>query len=314
MTSARLLLGYLLHRSVVQGHMPWATLDEEQTGLDVYFGEGLIPNRAMITSLENITELDFVSADGTQEKVPIALAEGGGYMTGTLPEDFDRAALAAGFLDYGSYGSSTLHYSFVAQANSEDPAKDWDEFLKDFSWVEDVYETGYTNSPLFATMKNYGGAPYEIAVNGIPGMASLEGCVYDVDSESGAEVKLGCTEIPVEDYDSDSMVVQVTSVELDDLCAGQTYLFRARSRGNFDPKIPGNISSYATGSVVWDSSGKTCLPDVPATSDADQSAGESTDGGEAAVEGKSGARSYLGVTSLSAAGIGMMFCSYVLIL
>ena len=70
------------------------TLNADQTGVEAYFGEGLIPDAGMITTLENITTLDLVDADGDKQKVPLVMEDG--YMTGKLPEGFGRAALVAG--------------------------------------------------------------------------------------------------------------------------------------------------------------------------------------------------------------------------
>lgn len=269
--SAKLLLGVLLHRSAVQGHMPWMTLLDDEMAIDLFFGEGPIPDPELITSLDGVRELDLVHFDGTAEKFPIQLTDSG-KLHGDLPEeaeesewpdyDFQRPATVAGFLDYGEVGEGTkLHYSFTTQAYSKDhtyAVGDWAIIFTNFDWVGELYgNSEHAHDPLFATMKNFGGPPYELAVNGIPGMTSIQGCLYDV-GETGEMEEMGCTEQAVEDYDGNSLVVKIDTVEEKELCAGHVYYFRAKTTGNYDPKEDINISSYATGSVKWDSTGKEC--------------------------------------------------------
>jgi len=269
--SAKLLFGFLLHRSAVQGHMPWMKLRDDEMAIDLFFGEGPIPDPELITALDSVDELDFIHFAGTTEKFPIHVTDSG-KMHGHLPEeseesawpdyDFQRPATVAGFLDYGEFGEGTkLHYSFTTQAYSKDhtyAVADWAVFFTNFDWVEKLYgNSEHTHSPLFATMKNFGGPPYELAVNGIPGMTSIQGCLYDV-AENGEVAEMGCTEQEVKDYDGNSMVIKIDTVEQKELCAGQHYYFRARTRDNYDPEEDIAISSYATGSVVWDSTGKDC--------------------------------------------------------
>jgi len=254
MTSAKLLFGFLLHRSAVQAHMPWMMLSEEGHAVNVYFGEGIIPNPDMITTLDGIDELDFINVDGT-EKVAIHEVDAG-FKHGYLPADYASPATVAGFLDYGSFGEgAVLHYSFTTQASSDDPAADWADFFQDFAWVAELYgDLGYANPPLFATMKNFDGPPYELAVNGMPGMTSIQGCMYYMDADTGAEVEMGCTEHEVEDYEGTSMVVKIESAEPSPE-AGEVYFFRARTKDVHDSVKEVAVSSYATGSATWAEAG-----------------------------------------------------------
>jgi len=253
MTSAKLLLGYLLHRSAVQAHMPWMMLSEEGRAVNLYFGEGIVPSPSMITMLDGVDELELINANGTEK---VAIQDVGGYKHGDLPADYASPATVAGFLDYGEYQPGvTLLYSFTTQASSDDAAADWAGLFQDFSWVEELFgDTGYANPPLFATLKNFGGPPYELAVNGMPGMTSIQGCLYYMDADTGAEVEMGCTEHEVQDYDGASMVVEIESTEPSPE-AGQVYFFRVRTKDVHDSVKEVAVSSYATGSATWAEAG-----------------------------------------------------------
>jgi len=271
MPSVKLLLGLFLHRSAVQGHMPWMTLLDDKMAVDLFFGEGPIPDPELITSLDSVHELDLVHFAGTSEKFPVHLTDDG-RLHGDLPEeaagsawpgyDFQRPATAAGFLDYGEFGEGArLHYSFTTQAYSKDHSyavADWAIFFSNFDWVDELFgNSEHEHNPLFVTMKNFGGPPYELAVNGIPGMTSIQGCLYQV-GENGENEEMGCTETELKDYDGNSFIIKIDTVEEKELCAGEVYYFRARTRDNYDSKEKVNISSYATGSVKWDATGKEC--------------------------------------------------------